>query len=99
MKLIDENIWKGGQSLEGERIVVAANGTKIRARITRDAYERQSSAIVQAWTDTGWTLITSKPPRDMTVFQFTYGTRDDNWMHAMLYDLIKLAELGQRILA
>ena len=87
--------WKAHQSLNGEWIAGLADGkTRVRARIRRNAYDEQSFAILEAWTDAhGWVEVTTRPIGDMEVSRFSHVTRED-WTASMVLDLDMLLDLA-----
>ncbi len=89
--------WRGRQSLEGEFIDLARD-PHLRARIGRDSHDDQSHAIVEVWTERGWTELDSRPIRAMRIASTSYVARD-GWRPDMLADLQELIDFGRRFLA
>ena len=82
-------IYKGRQSLEG-CLTDYSNSTAVRAVVKRDAYDAQSHAIAQAWSDNGWVDIQRFPVQALAVKSCSYVDRDGDWEHVMEKDLTEL---------
>jgi hypothetical protein len=89
--VIDKRLWRGTQGLQGTLIVRVVD-TVLRAKIDRDHYEHQSSAVVQAWSGTKWEEVATLPIRDLGIFRYTVESQDwEPQMERSLRKLIKLA--------
>jgi hypothetical protein len=75
---------------------------KIRIHIDRDSYDTQSSATIQSWTGTGWTLVTEIPFKSCESHDVFYQTEaseiDEADIHRFSIDAENLIGLAARIL-
>jgi hypothetical protein len=95
----DERLWHGDQALRGSLIVDAGGTWLFRARITRDAYDFQSDAVVETWCQgRGWEEVQRVPIVDLPIVQFSYVTKPERWHQPMQESLRILCELGLTIL-
>ncbi len=69
-------------------------GARYRARVRRNAYDSQSYAVVERWTDaSGWENITTRPFSSTRIRSFSYMERDEQeWREAIALDLLELIE-------
>lgn len=76
MKITTQEIWNAGQSWHLEataNIGTAADTRRLRIRIRRNAYDGQSKATVEAWTDQeGWAYLTQIPITETEASQISY---------------------------
>ncbi len=94
----DERIWNGDQSLYGSRIV-RWGSELLRASIRRDAYDNQSSAVVEVWCiGRGWREVQRVPIQDLPVAACSYVTKPERFTAPMRESLTLLCELGVTIL-
>lgn len=71
-------IYSASQSLHAV-LIDATHDPKLRARIKRNAYDNQSTAVVEAWTtDGGWKVIHSVPitALDIAAYDYVYANWD-----------------------
>lgn len=109
MTVVDERLSSGDQSLHGVLVVRGPaaklsgmpHGFLYRARIRRNAYDNQCSAVVETWiADRGWSELQHVPIADLPVFNCSYvhGDRPERWHREMQDSLRSLYRLGLRIL-
>ena len=112
---IQEDIYNGSQSIEflgiyklydalefnGETML-KKRSVKIRIHIDRDSYDTQSSATIQSWTGTGWTLVTEIPFKSCESHDVFYQTKASEIheadTHRFSIDAENLIGLAARIL-
>ena len=91
------DMWEAGQSLHGKAID-STHEPKLRADIRRNAYDDQSHARLEAWTEEhGWETVRSHPITAMKIAPHSYTDprRDDlTWRRTMTRDLAGLLEWG-----
>lgn len=62
LKVINTEFFNSNQSWNYDRIVKVDDDLKLRVQIRRNAYDKQSSATVSAWTtEKGWAIVASRP--------------------------------------
>jgi hypothetical protein len=83
---LSTKFWKGRQSLEAEQIV-AVGSARLRARLTRDSYDEQSSIRLEAWSAEGWKHVTSMPLAQSAVKRHSYVARDAGWQVDAIADM------------
>jgi hypothetical protein len=88
-----EAIHQTGQDLQGER-VVETDGRVLRARVRRNAYDKQSWAMAEVLTGNGWADLVNLPIGDCSVSGFSYVSRAGDWEGAMASDLGLLIEIA-----
>ena len=92
------DMWEASQSLHGKAID-STHEPKLRANICRNAYDDQSHARLEAWTEEhGWETVRNLPIQGMSVATHSYvdPRRDDlPWRRAMTVDLLDLLEWGR----
>lgn len=96
---ISEEYFSTGNALCFTGISVREDGQRFRTRIKRDAYDRQSHALVEVWTTSGWTEVLRH--HDITTLRiggFSYVSRDkDRWSDAISIDAGDLLVAASRI--
>lgn len=64
--IIQEDFFQGRQSVE-LHLIVDIDDRRFRVTLDRDSYDAQSVAKVDVWTDSGWTLVISRPIQSMRI--------------------------------
>lgn len=89
---------KGRDDLEATVLAQRADGRRFRARIRRNAYDFQSYAVVETWTDSGWTQVHGvRDLSTLSIMGYSYVTRDEAWKTAIARDAKRLLELAATI--
>lgn len=98
---IEQRVYANFQTLCGWRIC-ELRSRRLRAVVERNAYDEQSFAKVENWTERhGWVLITTLPIGELPIFQNNYGEArrpDSSWNAHMNLSLTRLIELGVSVL-
>jgi hypothetical protein len=74
----------------------------LRAVVRRNAYDFQSHARVEAWTELGWKEVRSRQIKNCAIAAHSYATvtnTDDTWETALAADLDMLLDLGRTFFA
>lgn len=100
LEVLSTKDWRADQSLHVETIARLGDGTRLRARVRRNAYNAQSFAAVDAWTtEAGWAPITSTPIDDTRIVRFSYVDRSSDWVAPAIADAADLLAEAVRFFA
>jgi hypothetical protein len=75
--VVSDRLWHDANSWNAERVVRLSNGTKLRATVRRDFYDRFSVARADAFTQNGWTHVLSRHISEVPAKAVLSGMRQD----------------------
>jgi len=98
------DIWqdKGNQNLRADVIVTDEESERpatYRIKVRRNAYDTQSSGVVEVLTKNGWTEVISKRLSDTPIAPYSYTQKVEVWEMAMIETVEQLLILARQIWA
>jgi hypothetical protein len=96
---VSVEVWRARHSLVG-RAVDSGHAPPLRARVVRDAYDFQSYASVEVWSDHGgWMQLDRLPIDRISVVAHSPAAHDGRWEDSMRSDLQSLIAHGRSFFA